>query len=49
MQPSENVSWSYLLGKLTDQLPPEPLFINKSPAHEISRSVKVEPGDLHVS
>ncbi len=49
MQPTENVSGSYLLGKLTDQLPQELLFINKSSAYEISHSIKVQPRDLHVS
>lgn len=38
-----------LLGKLTDQLPQEPLFINKNSAYEISHSIKVQPRDLHDS
>ena len=33
-QPTENVLESYLLGKSTDQLPPERLFINKKKKKE---------------
>lgn len=47
-RPTENVLESYLLGKSTDQLPPESLFINnkkkKNPDDEISQSIKVQPG-----
>lgn len=49
MQSTGNVLGSYLLGKLTDQLPQKPLFINKSSAYHISPSIRVQPRHLHVS
>ena len=49
VQPSENVLFSYLLGKLTDQLPLELLVIYKSSAYEMSHSIEFQAKDLHDS
>lgn len=52
-RPTENVLESYLLGKSTDQLPPERLFINnKKKKTQTMKSLKASrssPEDLHLS